>query len=206
MRSVSRRLEGAAIRWGGGAPRARPELWISRGACRRRCDLRRPGRRVDGRCAGHRTHHARPRRSPAYDLPRGGTERGARPREGRGAATAALRRSTRPAAASPLAPPARLRALSYCSRTAALPALVAAASRASSSPHPRTPAAASHGKEQRAPGVDVDARAAPFRAGKDRARVPSARVPSGHHAGSLWLVARLGRAIPRRWRRASGPA
>jgi hypothetical protein len=37
-----------------------------------------------------------------------GTERGARPREGRGAARAALRRWTTPAASSPLAPSARL--------------------------------------------------------------------------------------------------
>jgi hypothetical protein len=101
------RLPVEAIPWGGGAPAARPGIWIGRGARRRWFDLRRPGRRVDRRSAGHRADHPRPWRSCAPDVPRGRTERGAGTGEGTEAATAGCR--TAAASALPLAATARLR-------------------------------------------------------------------------------------------------
>ena len=113
MRSVSRGLQAAAIRWGGDAPRARPGLRIRRGASRRRRDLRHADRWVSRRRAGHRTDHARSRRSPAHDLFRGRAERGPRTGERREAAPAALHRWKTPAgAASPPAAQSRVRSAS----------------------------------------------------------------------------------------------
>lgn len=112
MRSVSRGLHAAAIRWGGDAPRARPGLRIRRGASRRRRDLRHADRWVGRRRAGHRTDHARSRRSPAPDLFRGRAERGPRSGERREAAPAALHRWKTPAAASPPAAQTRVRSAS----------------------------------------------------------------------------------------------
>ena len=104
----ARRLS-EALPWGGGAPPARAGVWIGRGARCRRFDLRRPGRRVDRRSARHRADHPRSWRGRAPDVPRGGTERGAGPGEGREAATAACHRWRAAPPASPLAAPAGLR-------------------------------------------------------------------------------------------------
>ena len=79
----------------------------------------------DGRCAGHCADHARPRHSPAPDLPRGGTERGARPRGRRSgdgsappmdnAGCGLAASPAGPASSGPGRPPERL---SRCSRKA----------------------------------------------------------------------------------------
>jgi hypothetical protein len=98
-----------AIPWGGGAPPARPGIWLGRGARCRWFNLRRPGRWVDRRSARHRADHPRSRRSCAPGLPRDRAERGAGIGEGREAATAACCRSRSAATASPLAAPTRLR-------------------------------------------------------------------------------------------------
>jgi hypothetical protein len=96
-----------AIPCGGGAPPARPGIWIGRGARCRWFDLRRRGRWVDRRSARHRADHPRSWRTCPLDVPRSRTERGAGTGQGREAATTACFQWR--AAASPLAARARLR-------------------------------------------------------------------------------------------------
>jgi hypothetical protein len=103
-----RHAECEAIPSVGGAPHARPGIWIGCGAGCRRFGLRRPGRWVDRRGARYRADHPRPRRNRAPAVPRGRTERGAGAGEGGEPATAACYRRRAAASASPLAAPARL--------------------------------------------------------------------------------------------------